>query len=197
MNEYKELFKKVITKEIENSQLKSFALYCVEKIPSYFWTIPASSSGKYHPVTDLGYGGLVRHSLMVLRVAIDLINATNDTTIIEMKDEILFSCLFHDCCKNGLENSGHTEHTHPIIAADFITKLSLEYMEEVDKYFNFIMIERIHEMIASHMGKWTSSKYSEIELPAPKFTEEIFVHQCDYIASRIYCIYDGDFFDKY
>ena len=141
MNEYKELFKKVITKEIENSQLKSFALYCVEKIPSYFWTIPASSSGKYHPVTDLGYGGLVRHSLMVLRVAIDLINATNDTTIIKMKDEILFSCLFHDCCKNGLENSGHTEHTHPIIAADFITKLSLEYMEEVDKYFNFIMID--------------------------------------------------------
>ena len=67
----KQLFEKVIMNEIENEELRNFALYSANEIPNYFWEIPASSSGKYHPITDLGEGGLVRHPLMVCKVAID------------------------------------------------------------------------------------------------------------------------------
>ena len=45
----KQLFEKVIMNEIENEELRNFALYSANEIPNYFWEIPASSSGKYHP----------------------------------------------------------------------------------------------------------------------------------------------------
>lgn len=197
MKSNKELFKAFINKEINDSDLREFALYLTDEIPEYFWTIPASSSGKYHPITDLGEGGLVRHSLMVARIALDLFNTTINVTILDMKDEIIFACLFHDCCKNGLKNSGHTEHTHPLIATEFIEKIYNHYVISFETDLSMVKVENINEMIVSHMGKWTTSKYSNVELPAPIFTEEIFVHQCDYIASRRYCLFDEEFFEKY
>lgn len=193
----KNLFSKIIKKEIANTDLMNFALFCMDKIPDYFWVIPASSSGKYHPSTDLGEGGLLRHSLMVARVAIDLFNAEESNSyILTYKEEILFACLFHDCCKNGLKNCGHTIHEHPIIAAEFIEKCYEEY-SKIYSLEDLIDIGMIKEMIRRHMGKWTTSKYSDVILSKPMFEEEIFVHKCDYIASRKYCLFDNDFFEKY
>lgn len=197
MRTNKELFKTFINKEITSEELKDFALYVTDKIPEYFWTIPASSSRKYHSATDLGEGGLVRHSLMTARVAIDLLNTIRDETFITNKNEIILACLFHDCCKNGIENSGHTKHTHPLVAANFINQMGIEYKRNFYTGFDLIKINVIAEMISTHMGKWTTSKYSKEELPAPFYAEEIFVHQCDYIASRKYCLFDEEFFKKY
>ena len=38
--------------------------------------------------------------------------------------------------------------------------------------------------IATHMGEWNKSSYSEIVLPKPKTKFQIFIHICDYLASR-------------
>lgn len=145
----KELFKAFISEEITNEELRQFALYATDKIPEYFWVIPASSSGKYHPVTDLGEGGLVRHSLMVARVAIDMLNTTNNLLLLHIRNEILIACLFHDCCKNGIENSGHTEHTHPLIAGEFLRKTINQYRKDTglivpDSIKNIIMLITTH-----------------------------------------------------
>ena len=193
----KNLFSKFIKKEITNTDLMNFALFCMGKIPDYFWVIPASSSGKYHPSTDLGEGGLLRHSLMVARVAIDLLDTEMPNgSLSTYKNEILFACLFHDCCKNGLKNCGHTVHEHPIIAAKFIEECYEEYLRicSLEDVIEDIMIK---EMICRHMGKWTTSERSAVVLPMPTFEEEFFVHKCDYIASRKYCLFDNDFFEKY
>lgn len=197
MKTNKELFKAFINKEITSEELRHFALYATDKIPEYFWTIPASASGKYHPVTDLGEGGLVRHSLMVARIAIDMLNATNNSNLLNARDEILFACLFHDCCKNGIENSGHTEYTHPLIAGQFLRETKRQYQKDICLGFDSDFIEDVIILIITHMGKWTTSKYSNERLPVPMFEDEIFVHQCDYIASRIYCLFDEEFFEKY
>ena len=42
----------------------------------------------------------------------------------------------------------------------------------------------IAELIACHMGKWNTNKYSQTELPKPITKLQKFVHMCDYLASR-------------
>ena len=49
--------------------------------------------------------------------------------------------------------------------------------------------------VASHMDKWTTSKYSDTVLPRPKTDIQKCVHLCDYIASRKHLIFDFDVYD--
>lgn len=39
-------------------------------------------------------------------------------------------------------------------------------------------------MIASHMGEWNTSDYSDITLPLPSNKYERFVHMCDYLSAK-------------
>lgn len=179
---------------IENEELRKFAYFCVGNIPAYFWEIPASSSGKYHPVTDLGKGGLVRHSLMVYRVGLDLLTQNNITNTI-FCDIVKFATLFHDCCKAGMQNepAPNTIHEHPILAVILLSELSNSFQStEIFK----LILTKIYEAIESHMGRWTTSKYSPIELPTPETKLSKLVHTADYIASRKYCLYDEEFFNN-
>lgn len=179
---------------IENEELREFAHFCIDNIPAYFWKIPASSSGKYHPVTDLGEGGLVRHSLMVYRVGLDLLTQ-NDIKNTLFCDMVKFATLFHDCCKAGTQNEAapNTVHEHPTLAVILLSKIAASF--QLTDAFRAILIE-ICEAIESHMGRWTASKYSPIKLPTPKTKLEKLVHTADYIASRKYCLYDEEFFNN-
>ena len=47
---------------IENEDIRDSLRTMIEKIPDYFFTIPAASTGKYHPQYAQGDGGLVRHT---------------------------------------------------------------------------------------------------------------------------------------
>ena len=179
---------------IENEELREFAHFCIDNIPAYFWKIPASSSGKYHPVTDLGEGGLVRHSLMVYRVGLDLLTQNNitDTTFCDM---VKFATLFHDCCKAGEQNepAPNTVHEHPILAVILLSKIANSFQST--ETFESILV-KICLAIECHMGRWTTSKYSSLELSEPQTTLERLVHTADYIASRKYCLYDEEFFNN-
>ena len=191
----KETFYKVVN-NFKNETLKEFAIYCADRLPKYFWEIPASTSGKYHPITDLGEGGLVRHSLMTYKVVTDLIEMSDRELDTETKETLQFSALFHDCCKCGTdENSiGHTSHEHPLIASRFLSTKYYEFSTRTNKKVN---INAICSCIESHMGKWNTSKYSDVVLPTPKDWREILVHQADYIASRKYCLFDEEFFKNF
>ena len=52
---------------IQNEQLKTLAQRLVLKLPDYFFTVAASSTGKYHPAYSLGTGGLLRHTKAAVR----------------------------------------------------------------------------------------------------------------------------------
>ena len=45
-------------------------------------------------------------------------------------------------------------------------------------------IDFLKGLVMSHMGPWTTSKYSEDVLSAPETDAQKFVHLCDYMASR-------------
>ena len=174
-------FKDEIDK-ICDEKLRTAALDALEDVPNYFWKVPASSSGKYHPKCDLGDGGLVRHSIMVSRVAVDLLTAEiflRDTDY--NRDLVRITALFHDIMKQGTGNTGHTVFNHPILASDFLK----EYLEDAD--VDKCSIEMICSGLSTHMGKWTTSScMPDIVLDAPKTDFEKLIHTADYVASRKY-----------
>lgn len=182
----KDLFINEINK-IHNETLRNVCLAFVDVIPSYFWTIPASTSGKYHPECDLGEGGLVRHSIMVTTCGLDLL--TSEMFVRQspiMEDLVRIACLFHDSFKCGrvTEDGTYSEHTvfeHPRIASEEIRKFFNE--NDVDPLYT----EMICNAIYTHMGKWCVDKYGDGEaLSKPRTDFERLIHIADYMASRKY-----------
>ena len=164
---------------IKNDNVRESAETVLEMIPDYFYEIPASSSGKYHPIFSLGDGGLVRHVKVAMRVLEEMFRDTafgeyDDYT----KDLIRMSLLLHDGFKSGLTNSGHTCSEHPVLMSNFIleNKDKLSISEDDSKF--------VASLILTHMGPWNTDKQGNVIMPVPKTREELLVHLCDYIASR-------------
>lgn len=161
---------------IKNEDIRESARVLVDKIPDYFFTIPASSTGKYHPSFATGDGGLVRHTKVAVRMANELFGIYRfpDRT----KDLIILSLLMHDTIKKGEEESKYTLFDHPLLAGEFIRK-NKDKLKLTKEDIDFVC-----SAIASHMGRFNTSEYSNVILPIPKTPEEKFVHMCDYLASR-------------
>ena len=161
---------------IKNEDIRESARVLVDNIPDYFFTIPASSTGKYHPSFATGDGGLVRHTKVAVRMANELFGIYRfpDRT----KDLIILSLLMHDTIKKGEEESKYTLFDHPLLAGEFIRK-NKDNLKLTKEDIDFVC-----SAIASHMGRFNTSEYSNVILPIPKTPEEKFVHMCDYLASR-------------
>ena len=52
---------------IENDDLRILAGEMIKTIPEYWYHVGASSTGKYHPEYSLGEGGLMRHTVALVR----------------------------------------------------------------------------------------------------------------------------------
>ena len=161
---------------IKNEDIRDSLRTLIDKVPDYFFTIPASSTGKYHPEYATGDGGLVRHTKAAVRMANELFGIYKFPE--RTKDLIIFSLLLHDSVKKGEEESKYTLFDHPIVAGDFIKKYKDELKLTKED------LEFVCNAIASHMGRFNTSEYSDVILPLPKTPEEKFVHMCDYLASR-------------
>lgn len=180
--------KKLFIAEIEkitDERLRELCLDMVNDVPDYFWTVAASSSGKYHPACDLGEGGLVRHSIMVCHIALDLIDSeifVKNTPII--RDCAIVAALFHDILKHGLvdENGKYSDKTvfeHPNLSADFV-------LQHLKNKYTYVYVSEIYSGIKSHMGRWNTSKYSKEVLSTPQTNFQKLIHTADFIASRKY-----------
>lgn len=175
-----ECFKTEISYIKNKNYIESFKTL-IDLIPDYFFEVPASSTGKYHPKFSLGDGGLLRHTKAAVRIAYELLNDpcignkyTNDE-----KDLMLIALTMHDSVKSGIPKEEYTRFDHPLLAAKLIeeNKDKLSFTEE-----ELALIKRV---IESHMGPWNTHPYTKEEvLPIPKDKYENFVHMCDYLASR-------------
>jgi len=174
---------------ILNPKIKEFTEKTLNNLPEYFFSIPASSSGKYHSLVCLGEGGLVRHTKMNVRFAVDLLNLEmmNKYTD-EDKDIIISALILHDGIKHGLDNSKHSVTNHPLIMAEFI-KRDKELCDILSKE----LLDIIIGCIETHMGEFNKDYKTKKEiLPKPHNKIENFVHICDILGSRRY-IKDFDF----
>ncbi len=176
MNEYfiKELF------YIKNSRIRESANILVNLLPEYFYHIPASSTGKYHPKYALGDGGLLRHTKVVVRIGYELLNndSIGHSFTSDEKDLLLLGMMLHDGLKSGLIQEKYTRYDHPLLAAQFIrdnqakTKLTDEE------------VKLLANAIESHMGQWNTDYSGNEILPKPSNKYQRMVHMCDFLASK-------------
>ena len=165
---------------INNPRYKKSAEVLVGLLPDYFFNVPASSTGKYHPSFSLGDGGLLRHTKAAVRIAKEMFNDESISGAYSKneKDLMIIALIMHDGLKSGLEKSEYTKFEHPILVCDYI-KENKDKTEFTDKEIQFIT-----HVISSHMGPWNTNSYSNVILPKPESKFQRFVHMCDYLASR-------------
>jgi 23S rRNA maturation-related 3'-5' exoribonuclease YhaM len=173
----------VFQKELDNikdDSIRSFVVTALKKLPDYFYEVPASSGGKYHPSYASGEGGLVRHTIAATRIAVELFRMGCFTYSEQEKDIILASLILHDGCKSGLRKSQYTVTEHPLIVAKFVKE-----DEEIKNCVSEEVVNLIASCIESHMGIWNYDYKTKKEvLPKPSTKLQHFVHWCDYLASR-------------
>lgn len=165
---------------IKNDRLRRSCEVLLNELPDYFYEIPASSTGKYHPKFALGEGGLVRHTKVAVRIAYEIIKTQSIGNVFtdDEKDLILISLMLHDGLKEGFPKEKYTKFDHPILAANFVKdKANLTELTSED-------VKLISTNISSHMGEWNKSDYSDVTLPLPKNKYQKMVHMCDLLASR-------------
>lgn len=177
--EKEETFKKEIS-YIKNNKIKESLIYMINKLPDYFFSVAASSTGKYHPEYAIGTGGLLRHTKAAVRIGFELLGdpAIGDKYTSDEKDLMLMGLLLHDGLKLGKEQSKYTKFDHPILMAN--------YIEEEKDNLSLTDEERtlVCSVIKTHMGPWTTDYNGEEVLEKPKTKYQNFVHMCDFLASR-------------
>ena len=154
-------------------------MHLINLLPDYFFTIPASSTGQYHPKFASTNNGLVKHTKVAVRIAYDLFETVNNFTEAD-KDLIIMALIMHDGCKKGYQEEKYTRFDHPLLVSKLIMEHAKELKMDIDN------VRKMCSMIESHMGKWNKNKYSKVVLPLPKDELGRFVHRCDYLASRNY-----------
>ena len=165
---------------IKNDRLRNNLEIIVSNLPDYFFSVEASSTGKYHPAFAAGDGGLVRHSKVAFKIGVELLSTSTFNTDFSEKerDLILMSILVHDGLKKGRNEEKYTRFDHPILMAEYIVELK-DKLSLTDDEIKFM-----YDSISSHMGEWNTNAYSNVVLPKPTTKYQKFVHMCDFLSSR-------------
>lgn len=177
--------KKAVFKELlDKFETEEVRLYCedmIENIPDYIFTMPSSTSGKFHNATQCLPHGQIYHiimfgAIMNYRLALKCNKEKFDNPT--HRDAMRCVPIFHDAVKCGWNGSTFTVHEHPMLAGQWVreTKVEHDITGEVK--------EMIARMCERHSGEWTSSKRSKTVLPEPETEMEILVHECDILSSR-------------
>lgn len=176
----KEKFFKDEINYIKNSKIKSSCITMINLLPDYFFEIPASSTGKYHPEYAVGEGGLLRHTKAAVRIAYELLGnpCIGDKYTADEKDLMIMGLILHDGLKSGIEHSKYTKFNHPILVAELIED-NMDSLELSDEEIEFVC-----DVIKTHMGPWTTDYDGNEVLEKPKTKYQNFVHMCDFLASR-------------
>lgn len=170
---------------IQNPLIKNIAEQAVSLLPEYFYKIPASSTGKYHPTFALGDGGLYRHVRAAVGIAVELFRIYEFTPY--EQDIIITSLILHDGWKQGENGTGNSVHKHPLLASKILNEKIIVNSEEEEEILAIVCAN-----ISTHMGQWTTSKWDSTVLPSPKTEMQKFVHLVDYLASRKALEYNFD-----
>ena len=174
-----EVFNKELS-YIKDIRIKESTITILDMLPDYFYEIPASSTGKYHPEFSLGEGGLVRHVKVAVRLAKELLDnpSIGDKYTSGEKDIMIMALILHDGLKSGLVYNRYTQYDHPTLIKNFVNenkdKLKLTDSE----------LDLFSHAVESHMGPWNTDYEGREILPKPKTKYENFVHMCDFLSSK-------------
>ena len=170
-----------LSKNFETERFKLYYLDMVAEIPDYIFTMPSSTSGKYHNATQCEKHGQIYHIYMfdsILNHRLRLKMNKEKYRTLEERDAMRCVPVFHDAIKCGWNGSLHTVHEHPMLAAEWVRNTKVE--NDIPSEYK----EMIAGMCEAHSGEWTTNRRSSVVLPEPRNDMELFIHECDILASR-------------
>jgi hypothetical protein len=164
---------------IKRQDMKQYIQEMLELLPDYFYEVPASSTGQYHPQYALGKEGLVRHTKAGVGILVELFrNETIWWNLNDYMDIGIGAFLLHDGLKHGREGQEFTIAEHPTEMVQFLEEHYTEQIPQED-------FDVLCGCIESHMGQFnTHPKTKEVILRKPRTELEKLVHLADYLASR-------------
>lgn len=147
---------------IQNPKLRAYVLGKLDGAPKYFKTVPASSSGRYHPPYARGEGGLVKHTIAAITLAKYFADYDYFGIAESDKDYIVASLVLHDIFKYGKEDeAGPYNPDHAKDAADYCSDWAND---------------KLAAMIQSHMGTYGKNR--------PGTMAAAVVSLADFVSSR-------------
>lgn len=161
---------------MQDAELRGFVETVLSHVPGEFFEMPASTSGKYHPMQSLGEGGLVRHVLGACYFGKELCRAYSCP---QDQDIVVAAIILHDIAKAIGE-------PHDLVGELFIRSIMEKYaIVATDK------LESVLDGVRWHMGPWAHGAcQSRSEKSLDKVFPENFsrlaqiVHLADYTSSR-------------
>ena len=172
---------KIAAERFETNEIRDYFLDMCEEMPDYIFTMPSSTSGKYHNATQCQKFGQIYHEYMfasILEHLLRLKHVKEEVPTAEARDCMRCVPFFHDAVKCGWNGSIYTVHDHPLLAAEWVKNTKVEHDIAEDRK------DFIANMCASHSGEWTTSNRSKVVLPEPKTYCEKLIHECDILSSR-------------
>lgn len=164
-------------KLIARKYVKDFVKACINDAPDYvFEDCPSSSSGKYHPIEELGPDGTLLHTRKVVAAAYDYTRALDCE---QNRDLVVAAAILHDLAKQGLITKGHTVKEHPQIMAELMRSVyERGFVDKIPQQDFAVM----YNAVFFHYGLWTDKRYVK---PMYQYSpEELCVYLSDYIVSK-------------
>ena len=168
--------------------------YFANVVPDYFYIVPASSSGKYHPKYSNMPSGLVYHTIQTIKIAKNLLNSSLVKSVFniseaypniskdDLNDTVVVALLVHDTFKLGHIKGEHTVYSHPNIAAAEFYNHSKTYINENKSKFPdnggymTTVVKRICAAVEQHMGEYGMTDCNDCISK--------FVSLCDYLSAQ-------------
>ena len=169
------------------NDIHTFVLIALQHAPDYFWTLPASTSGKYHQGDSL-----VAHVKNAFRFAVEVVYMQYRVAKVWVEEDaqiFLGAVLLHDLCRAGLpdqvrhgkDGTIHTDNLHPLYVREHTRKIKMDNrlkdIENKDWY------ERMMQAIQYHMGPWTPLADHMMMEPFAHLPNMVFA--CDFFSSRM------------
>jgi len=185
---------------IKDERVKAFTVEVLNEFtPEYFWTAPASSTGKYHPAYSLGEGGVLRHVKIVAWMASqftaaiplsreEIMNSNMGKQL--YTDVVVAGAILHDLEKfgpnfDGTPSSLPKDNTacHGITFANKIYAAKFKSGETPP-----FAIRCVLRGIAGHMGPWTGDDRYKPDYQKDPVIRKVCrcIFYGDYAASRRY-----------
>ena len=178
---------------IQSLEIRAFVKVALDNAPKYFWTLKASTSGKYHHGETL-----LQHVLYALTYAQSHIRMLQWYWDQETKDVFYAAIFLHDLYRCGMEGREltdedgqlRTDRLHPIYPASELARLEIpveelpyKKWEEPFPCFKFSWFKKFQKAVLSHMGPWSPiSDLNPMNDNALSLRFHVFL--VDYVASR-------------
>lgn len=140
--------------EIDDAHLRIHTTTALQRLcPEYFWEVPGSSSGKYHPEDHREEMGLWLHTKRAFtqfeRLSSSYVQQGKITE--QGRDYGRAAILLHDMFKYGWPKEEHTVRDHDVIAAEKLREFG-------------DIPEDVIGCVVSHNGPWYAGREPETDL---------------------------------